>query len=172
MPDSYAGSPVVAREELRSMRGGLAIAGLDIQFGATVRTMVNGSLAAETILTLTDNGTLERQTTFLDGAVLRPVAGDLANLPSSRIEAAALKDATGFVLNDPTGVTAALNDVTLQHASNIVINTVPGHDIQQFIDMQLTIQNFGQISTALHADMLAGRLAQAGQIDPMLSGAH
>ena len=43
------------------------------------------------------------------------------------------------------------------------------HNIQQLVNMQLTIQNFGQLDAALHAAMLAGRIAQIGQINPILN---
>jgi hypothetical protein len=172
-PESYDGSPVVSRTDLRAMRGGLAVAGLEIQFGATIDTLVNGTLAAQTVLTLNDAGTMDRQTSFLNGAVLTPVSGaQLATLANGKVDPAALKGAQGFTVNDVPGLTAALSDVTLQHAANVVINTAPGVDLQQLVIMQLTIQNFGQISSALHAATLAGRIARIGQVDPVLNAMH
>lgn len=170
--DSYAGSPRISADELRSLRGGLSIAGMDIQFGATIRTMVNGTLAAETVLTLNNNGGMDRTTTVADGSLLTPVSGNSADLAGAGVDLAALKNAQGFVIKDAAGLTAALNDITLQHANNIVVNTEPGRDIQQIVNMQLAVQNFTQVSNALHSDMLAGRITRAGQIDPMLSLPH
>jgi hypothetical protein len=171
--ESYDGSPVVSHADLRSMRGGLAIAGMDIQFGATINTLVNGTLAAQTVLTLNNNGTMDQQTSFLNAAVLTPISGtQLATLTNGKIDPTSLKGAQGFTVNDVPGLTAALSDVTLQHAANVVINTTPGVDIQQLVNMQLTIQNFAQISSALRAASLAGRIAHIGQVDPVLSGMH
>ena len=173
VPESYDGSPVVSHADLRAMRGGLEIAGMDIQFGATINTMVNGTLAAQTVLTLNDDGTMGRQTTLLNEAVLTPISGaQLATLTNGKIDPTSLKGAQGFTVNDVPGLTAALSDITLQHADNVVVNTTPGVDISQLVNMQLTIQNFGQISSALHAAMLAGRIARIGQVDPVLSGMH
>ncbi|HTO82200.1 MAG TPA: hypothetical protein VMQ73_08190 [Methylomirabilota bacterium] len=168
--ETYAGSPVVARDDLRAMRGGLEIAGMSIQFGATVNTLVNGALAAQTVLTLNNDGTMGQQTTFLDGSVLSPVSGaQLSAITNGKIDPTSLKGAQGFTVNDVPGLTAALSDITLQHADNVVINTSPGINIQQLVNMQLTIQNFGQLDAALHAAMLAGRIAQIGQINPILN---
>jgi hypothetical protein len=173
VPESYDGSPVMSRADLRAMRGGLAIAGMNIQFGATINTLVNGTLAAQTVLTLNDDGTMAQQTSVLNGAVLTPITGaQLASLTDGKIDPSALKGAQGFSVNDVPGLTAALSNITLQHADNVVINTTPGVDIQQLVNMQLTIQNFGQINSALHAAALAGRIARIGQVDPVLSGMH
>jgi len=168
--ESYDGSPVVARDDLRAMRGGLEIAGMSIQFGATINTLVNGTLAAQTVLTLNDDGSMTRQTSVLNASVVTPISGtELANLTNGKIDPSALKGAQGVALNDVPGLTAALSDITLQHADNIVINNTPGVDIQQLVNMQLTIQNFGQIDSALKAAALAGRIARIGQVDPVLS---
>jgi hypothetical protein len=172
-PESYDGSPVVSHADLRAMRGGLEIAGMAIQFGATVNTLVNGTLAAQTVLTLNNDGTMDQQTSFVNGALVTPISGaQLAGLTNGKIDPAALKGAQGFTVNDVPGLTAALSDITLQHVANVVINTTPGVDIQQLVNMTLTIQNFGQISDALRAAALAGRIARIGQVDPVLSGMH
>jgi hypothetical protein len=172
-PESYDGSPIVSHAELRAMRGGLEIAGMDIQFGATVNTVVNGTLAAQTVLTLNNNGTMDQQTSFVNGAVVTPISGaQLAALTNGKIDPTALKGARGFTVNNASGLTAALSGITPQHADNVVINTTPGVDIQQLVNMTLTIQNFGQISNALHVSALAGRIARIGQVDPVLSGMH
>jgi hypothetical protein len=170
VPESYDGSPVVSHAELRAMRGGLEIAGMDLQFGATVNTVVNGTLAAQTVLTLNNDGTVDQQTSFVNGAVVSPVSGaQLAALTNGKIDPTALKGAQGFTVNNVAGLTAALSGITLQHADNVVINTTPGVDIQQLVNMTLTIQNFGQIHDALRASALAGRIARIGQVDPVLS---
>ena len=172
VPESYDGSPVVSHAELRALRGGLAIAGMDLQFGATVNTVVNGTLAAQTVLTLKDDGTTDQQTSFVNGAVVSPVSGaQLGALTNGKIDPTALKGAQGFTVNNVSGLTAALSGITLQHADNVVINTTPGVDIQQLVNMTLTIQNFGQIHDALRAGALAGRIARIGQVDPVL-GMH
>jgi hypothetical protein len=165
--ETYDGSPVASAEQLRAMRGGLQIAGLDLSFGATVRTFVNGTLAAETVFTLNDAGGMDRQTTIMNGAALTPVSGEAA-ISTDNLNLPALAGASGFVINDPSGSAAALTNITLQHAQNIVINTVPGLDLQQLVDMSLTIQNFAQLHSDLQAAALAGRIAQIGQIEPML----
>jgi hypothetical protein len=170
VPESYDGSPVVSHAELRAMRGGLEIAGMDLQFGATVNTVVNGTLAAQTVLTLNNDGTMDQQTSFVNGAVVSPVSGaQLAALTNGKIDPTALKGAQGFTVNNVAGLTAALSGITLQHADNVVINTTPGVDIQQLVNMTLTIQNFGQIHDALRASARAGRIARIGQVDPVLS---
>jgi len=172
-PESYDGSPVVSRADLRTLRGGLEIAGMDIQFGATVNTVVNGTLAAQTVLTLNNDGTMDQQTSFVNGAVVTPISGSqLAALTNGKIDPSALKGAQGFTVNNVSGLTAALAGITLPHADNVVINTAPGVDIQQLVNMTLTIQNFGQINDALRASALAGRIARIGQVDPVLSGMH
>ena len=110
---------------------------------------------------------------FVNGAGVTPISGaQLAALTNGKIDPTALKGAQGFAVNNVSGLTAALSGITLQHADNVVINTTPGVDIQQLVNMTLTIQNFGQIRDTLRAGALAGRIARIGQVDPVLSGMH
>ena len=165
--ETYDGSPIASADQLGAMRGGLQVAGLDLSFGATVRTFVNGTLAAETVFTLNDAGGMDHQTTVLNSALLTPVSGD-TGISDGNLNLPALAGASGFVVNDPSGSAAALTSINLQHAQNIVVNTVPGLDLQQLVDMSLTVQNFAQIHSDLQAASLAGHIAQMGQIEPML----
>src|SRR5262245_7278395 len=120
MAESYDGSPVVSHTELRAMRGGLAIAGMDIQLGATVDTVVNGTLAAQTVLTLKDDGTMDQQTSFMNGAVVSPVSGaQLGARTNGKIDPAAIKGAQGLTVNNVSGMTDALSVITLPHPDTV-----------------------------------------------------
>jgi hypothetical protein len=51
---------VVSDDELQSLRGGFEFAGLTFNFGANLRTFVDGILALETIINYTANGVVAR----------------------------------------------------------------------------------------------------------------
>jgi hypothetical protein len=166
--DSYAGSATLSLTELRALRGGLMIAGVDLEFGATVRVLLDGRLAAETLLTLSDTGDIERSTTILDAAVI-PFSGNPADLTADDLDVSGLAHTQGVLINDGTGFTAALHDIMPGHATSMLVNAAPGRNLQQIVDVQVTINNFSAISDGLRSAMLIGRIANIGGIDPALS---
>jgi hypothetical protein len=51
----------------------------------------------------------------------------------------------------------------------MLVNAAPGRNLQQIVDVQVTINNFSAISDGLRSAMLIGRIANIGGIDPALS---
>ncbi|HEY4078778.1 MAG TPA: SPOR domain-containing protein [Rhizomicrobium sp.] len=74
-----AASRMVSNDDLADMRGGFfTAAGAQFDFGASIRTMVNGQLALQTNLQWTPTGVATQQLAGLGSSIQAQVAGDLA----------------------------------------------------------------------------------------------
>src|SRR3954469_14821501 len=82
--------PAVSDSELANMRAGFFTAGgAQFDFGASIKTMVNGEMALQTNLQWTQAGAVTRQLTGLGHAIASQVSNQVAsNLASAGIPAA------------------------------------------------------------------------------------
>ena len=165
--------PTAAPELLASLRGGLRAGGLDLEFTANVRTLVNGALVLEstTSLTpgsltpgsLTPGGTTVSQSsmpgTGIDPTTLSFVNG-AGNAQSNVLPAtlAGLAGKTGVVVDDPTGITTALHSVTREQILGVVLTTASNQQIRQEINVEVTVANFGRFQEAARSALFGGRL--------------
>jgi hypothetical protein len=121
-------------EELASERGGLKLpTGLEVGFGASVRTFVDGSLVLETSLVWTDQGAVQNQSPSPVGPGGQGVtlSGGAENLP-------------GVIVPGDGGSTAVLHELDAERIANIVVNTASNRDIRQEVRVDLTIPELSQ----------------------------
>lgn len=168
VPDSFANEPArLSDAELRGLRGGMMINGVDFDFGATVRVFVDGPLVAETALTLNSDGTIARNTTIHDPATVAEFT-DPSQLNGSGLHFGNLNGENGFVISGPNGVSLALNNIKPGDILGLLANDAAGRDIRQTIDVNLTINNFTQISSNLQGSIAMGRAMSAAIPNPIL----
>lgn len=138
---------VMSAEDMDGHRGGFEIAGLNVNFGATVTTLVNGIPALVTTLTWTDVGAFVEETV---GGVGQNIA-DMTPDQLTALGLNGLENAGGVVIEDETGVTALVHNITEGSLQNIIINNATGRDLAQEIDVTLTLPGFefiqGQLIT-------------------------
>lgn len=144
-----AGVEVMSANDMDAHRGGFQIAGLNINFGATVTTLVNGIPALVTTLTWTDVGAFVEET-------VGGVGQNIADMTPEQLTAMGLNglgNAGGVVISDEAGVTALVHNLTDGALQNIIINNATGRDLAQEIDVTLTLPGFefvqGQLTTEL-----------------------
>jgi hypothetical protein len=157
----FAGAAIVGSAELKKIRGGVNIAGVDFDFGAVVRVYVNGPMVAETVLNLNPDGSMSRQTTITDPTIASQI-GNVAQVSDGALSVALKNGQTGFVINDANGVSLALNQIDGGSTHATLINTAPGRQITQTVDAHLVINNFSQMNAAMMADIATARAAAAG----------
>lgn len=165
--DSYAGLNPIGQDELRAMRGGIIINGVDFDFGAIVRVLVSNELVAETHLTLNPDGTMSRTLTIHNSAL----AAELLNpsqLEGSGIQINGPNGSVGVVISDANGVSLALNNINAGKIFGLVANNAIGRSVTQSIDATLVINNFSQINAGLLGDIAAGHAMSASAPDLML----
>jgi hypothetical protein len=148
-------------EELGDMRGGFMTAGgVDFDFGAIVRTYVDGALALETRLTWTPTGPVTEQvsgnlpgwTPLPTGPGGQQMGGlDLTGVPAG---------AGGLVLTDANGSTALIHNVMNGHLQNMVLNAADNRDIRQDMQIMLSLPNFEAMQREYSLDRLGSQLTQ------------
>jgi hypothetical protein len=134
-PDQFA---ALSEEELGGQRGGfMTPLGLEVGFGAIVRTTIDGALALEQTLTITDQGVVREVT----GGALTPdlvaaaAAGGINLDPAANLAGVVSPGANG-------GATAVLTDVGTSFLNSVVINTANNRDINQNTQINLNIPAF------------------------------
>ncbi|MGE0531968.1 MAG: hypothetical protein AB7G40_09495 [Hyphomonadaceae bacterium] len=141
---------VMSAEEMEGHRGGFEIAGLNVNFGATVTTLVNGIPALVTTLTWTDVGAFVEET-------VGGVGQNIADMTPDQLTALGLNglgNAGGVVIEDESGVTALVHNITEGSLQNIIINNATGRDLAQEIDVTLTLPGFEFIQGQLITERL------------------
>ncbi|WP_312164095.1 hypothetical protein [Phenylobacterium sp.] len=121
-------------EELAAERGGLKLpTGLEVGFGASVRTFVDGALVLETRLVWTDQGAVQSQSPSAIGPGGQGVtlSGAAESLP-------------GLVVPGDGGSTAVLHELNAERIANIVVNTASNRDIRQEVQIDLAIPELTQ----------------------------
>jgi len=155
--------PTASPELLAALRGGLRAGGLDLEFAANVRTLVNGTLVLESTTNLTPGGATVTHSTMpgtsVDPATLSFISG-LGNGQSSALPAslAGLAGQTGVVIEDPSGITTALHSVTREQILGVLFTTASGQQIRQEINVDVTVANFGRFQEAARSALFNGRL--------------
>jgi hypothetical protein len=149
------GAEVVAEDALGDMRGGfISVGGLQIGFGATVRTYADGALALITQLTWTPGGVIAHTTTGELGARIdASVAQQLAGLGVS-----GLQGGDGVAVFGPSGATAVIHRVTDGNLQNFVINTQNDVAFRQEVDVELVLPGFEVMQSGMSLDQMGLRL--------------
>lgn len=166
----FGNLPVISRSELAEMRGGLTIGGLKMEFGANVRTFIDGVLALETGVRFTDSGAAIQQGT--SGGSSSGLAGSsvivgggagaaLRDVLPSNVDLSALAGASGVVINDSQGSTTALHQVTRDQIVSVLVNTAHNRHIRQELDVIVNVPNFKQFQQAVGNALLNSRIADA-----------
>lgn len=149
------GIEVMADDEMGEMRGGFAIGNLNINFGATVTTILNGIPVLTSTLTITDTGAIVNQT-------IADVGSSIDDMSTEQLDALGLgglgEDAAGIVIEDESGVTALVHNVTEGALQNIIVNTATGRDIAQDIEITLDLPGFDFIQGELSLERFGFRL--------------
>lgn len=134
----------LAEEELGNLRGGFFTAGgYTFDFGAIVRTTVDGQPALEQRLTWTPGGaTIE----------------DVSGMPASQLPGIG---GIGLDLSDATGTTLVGHRLVDGQIQGFIVNSGSNRDIGQDIQINLTLPGFDMVQQ----DMLAGRLGMRIDVD-------
>jgi len=145
----------LADKELGNLRGGFLTAeGYTFDFGAVVRTTVDGQPALEQRLTWTP-----------DGVVIENASG----IPASQLAGIG---GIGLDLSDATGTTLVGHRLVDGQIQGFIVNSGNNRDIGQDIQVNLTLPGFdmvqknmlaGQLGMRIDMDMAAGLVGANGQ---------
>ncbi len=192
MIDAFSGVDVIAMDELGAMRGGLELAGLNIDVGAVVRTIVDGQLALESHISLataseiaaaigadprfginpaplvtaaTNNaGQAEGIANSPAANAAAPTTANNVSMPIQSANGAATTQAnrSNVVINDAKGLTQIIHDVTRNRVVSAIVNQADGRTIRQEMDINITVSNFREIQRAAAQQRVSRALGGAG----------
>lgn len=160
-PAAAVGLPaLVPDEDLDKLRGGFIVNGLGVNFGADIRTYVNGELLLQTVLNLNDDGAHTTQTA---AAGLSPV--DVSSLQNGILSNGNIRMKVGdtpvYLLNN--GQTAIVHETT-NGVQNMLINTANGFEAVQEVDATLNLSGYESFNNDLMMDRIGSALQDiAGQ---------
>lgn len=154
-PPAAADLPaLVPDEDLDKLRGGFVWSGLDINFGADIRTYVDGNLLLHTVLNWTDNGAETVQT-----AAPGLTAADADSLQNGVLANGNIRMKVGespvFLINN--GQTAIQHD-TSGGIRNMLINTANGLNSVQEVEARLDLSGYEGFNASMTLDRIKGAL--------------
>jgi hypothetical protein len=145
--------------ELAELRGGfLVAAGVTLDFGAVVRTYVDGQLALESRLTWTETGAVTGQTLgTVPGAI--DLAAALDQALAGGLDISALRGGQGILLSDANGATALVQNLQ-GGVQSLIINNADGRDLRQEIEITLTLPDLDTMQRDYSVDRLGAAIGQ------------
>jgi hypothetical protein len=151
-------------EELRDIRGGLMIAGLDLDFAAQVDVFANNVKVATTQLVLNSLGGIDSMTQF-------------PNSPPGGLSVSSFLHDGPIGLNSLQGITItkgsgprsfALHGINLGRTATAVINSINGISVKQVVNTTLTINNFAAVQGRLLRQAVANIATTSGAPDAVI----
>ncbi|MEJ0061071.1 MAG: hypothetical protein WDM79_16505 [Terricaulis sp.] len=152
--DLWGDAEVVDDAALDDMRGGFSVGGVEIGFGAVITTYSDGQMALATQLTWSEAGILVEETFGNLGQTLESLTPE----ERSALGLDAFAGAGGVVINDETGVTALVHNVTEGALQNVILNTASGRNLSQAVDVTITLPGFEAVQGMLSDELLGLRL--------------
>ena len=175
--DEFETLAVIGKDELDKLRGGFEIGGLQLDIGATIRTFIDGVQVLQSVVTLPgpagtvpaaggqQSGVSTQASAQLPGLqIVDAGAGGLAALGDQipdQVDLGALNDASGVIVNDSKGFTAALHRIDRSQIISALVNTASGRSLRQQIDVTVDIANFRQYQRMVHSALAARSLSSA-----------
>ena len=141
------------------MRGGLRIGGLDMSFGAILRTVVDNEPLLHTQVTFTG-----QQIAPAMSITASPLASMTRHGESDGIATPALDGAVGASIVDRRGTTTVLHQVTRTRVVSILANRASGRHISHRVDLSVDVDNFSHFQQMSRSSLLA-----RGVSGPLLS---
>lgn len=161
---------VLPQVELDAQRGGFSFAGLNFEFGANIRSFIDNRLVLESIITITEEGTIQHQIVSLpdnmpDATQITNVVPMESGTPKSvipnappNVDLSGLGNALGVSVNDHKGFTAALHEATRQRITSTLINTANHRDLRQELEVKVNVENFRQFHQDVRQSLLNNRI--------------
>ena len=173
---------LVDEQEMATMRGGLRIGGLNIEFGVNLRTIINGITQLETAYRLTDAGfalqtanenIITPATTASDTLSAPPgrrntlalgdgIGQSVTDISTGNLNLSGVSDATGVIFTDAQGkTTVALHQVTRERILSVLASDASNQNIEFDLNVDITISNYSQIRDQILDARRTGILSRA-----------
>ncbi|ATJ84783.1 hypothetical protein ACFPTY_17290 [Halomonas beimenensis] len=163
--DIYYRGVEIPRDGMEELRGGFNLAGMKINFGAKLTTLINNGLRYETEITFSGRGP-----EVISRGYSGPGAGGVVTLvgPGQAISASdiagnvdlsGLGDFSGVVVNyESGGMLAALHRVTRKAIISTLATDASGQSVDNRVDISMHIGNLGELRAARQRTMILNSL--------------
>jgi hypothetical protein len=154
---AWAGSRApLSDSELGAVRGGYVnVGGLTFDFGATLRTYVDGSLALQTTLTLNDQGTATTQ------IISDPSALSLQGAPAFGLNVGPSIGPGIVIPGAAGGGTVIIQNLSDSQIRNMVVNNAQDRTIVQDTALNFVIPNLSQLQQSMALQQVQSGLEEA-----------
>jgi hypothetical protein len=172
--DIYYQGNVIPDDGLEGLRGGFKLAGLELNFGAKLTTMINDRVRYITQVAFDNAGsrvlsrTLKQSGSEAGSGTVVPVSPAGSGSGANGINAAniggqlnlsGLSDFSGVLFSDAEGgMTAALHQVTRNAIVSSLSTTASGQSISNDIDVSVSIMNIGEVKASRQRAMILNSL--------------
>ncbi|WP_143025052.1 hypothetical protein [Franzmannia pantelleriensis] len=165
----YAQSTRLDEATLDTLRGGFSVSGMDLNFGAVLKTQID-SMVLESIVTIDQSGA-RLSTQMLNGMDIGSLPGDiqasvvgsgasLNDVAPGSLNLTGLKDYSGLAINDSKGFTAALHNITKQAIVSAVVSDASQRSVQQTIDININVRNMPALQAASQRQAILNSLSR------------
>lgn len=169
-PDCFKSLTVIGEDKLRRLRGGISLGGLDMNIGARLRTVIDGSAVLESVVRLDETGLVSQHLSVPQESQL-PGVGVISTDPMSAlavesllppdVNLSGLEGATGVIVSDERGSTIALHGLDSERIVGVLANQATGRTIRQEANVDVTVRNFRQFQDAARDALFGVRLTGA-----------
>lgn len=151
---------VLEEAQLAALRGGFSLRGLEMEFGASLRSFQDGRLLMETLVNVTEQGT--RTTTLIPHGLDTATSGvdSTSGTGFPGIDLAGLADAGRVVVNNPRGVSAAVHQVTRQRILGVLVSRANDTALRQEAQVDVTVRNFSQFQQSVRQALINSHLGR------------
>ena len=132
------------------MRGGLRIGGLDMSFGASLRTALDNEPLLHTLVTFTGD-----QLTPVMSVMAAPDASTLRHGLSDGISMPGLEGSVGASIVDRRGTTSVLHQVTRTRLVSVLAHRASGRRVSHRVNLSVNVDNFSRFQQMSRSSLLA-----------------
>ncbi len=179
----FAGLSAVSDHQLAHSRGGFMVAGVNVNFGAVVKTVVNGSVVLETQLTATNGGVVAVQSgpamtssTPIPGSpqlnvqVLGAAKAGAGTLVPGQNAANVLT--AGVIITGPGGTSEAVSSFEPSSIVNAVTSNASNQAITQQVEINVTLSDFSALQSQIQFSQLGTNITNGVQSALLTSMPH
>ncbi|MBD3897034.1 hypothetical protein IEI94_14345 [Halomonas sp. ML-15] len=165
----FAEAAMLDEANLETLRGGFSVSGMDLHFGAVLKTQID-SMVLESIINIDQSGA-RLTSQMLNGADIGSLPGDIQakvvgagasinDVAPGSLKLTGLKDFSGLALSDSKGFTAALHNITKQAIVSAVVSDASQRSVQQTIDININVGNMPALRSASQRQAILNSLAR------------
>lgn len=149
---THAHAAIIPLDDMEELRGGFSIGGVDVDFGATLQTKIDGMVRMQTQLAFTQAGLniVSQQISSLSENVtsVSPGTTPITQVAPQFFNLAGLADFSGVAFSDAGSFTAALHNITRNAIVSAVVSNGSGQNISQSIDVSVSLRNTEALQAA------------------------